>query len=63
MRYNQEFVVDETVRHYHYTFTIKNESLQDVIALIEKITPVRAEQTGSVIIFRPDKKKMTKMVK
>ncbi len=63
MRYNQEFVVDENVRHYHYTFTIKNESLQDVIALIEKITPVRAEQTGSVIIFRPDKKKMTKMMK
>jgi ferric-dicitrate binding protein FerR (iron transport regulator) len=63
MRYNQEFVVDENVMHYHYTFTIKNESLQDVIALIEKITPVKAEQTGSVIIFRPDKTRMKKMMK
>jgi ferric-dicitrate binding protein FerR (iron transport regulator) len=63
MRYNQQFVVDDEVRHYHYTFTIKNESLQEVIALIEKITPVRAEQTGSVIVFRQDKAKMRKMVK
>lgn len=55
-RYNQEFVLDPTVKDFHYTFSIRNESLQDIIELIEKITPVEAVQEGSVITFRSRKK-------
>jgi hypothetical protein len=49
-------VVDPAVKDYHYTFSIRNESLQEIIALIEKITPVEAVQEGSVIMFRSSKK-------
>ncbi len=55
-RYNQEFNVSEEVKHYHTTFTIKNEPLSEIISLIEKITPVKAEQQGSVIFFRSARK-------
>lgn len=54
-RYNQEFVVNDEVKEFLYTFTIRNESLQDIIALIEKITPVEAIQEGNVITFRKGK--------
>ncbi|HRV89576.1 MAG TPA: FecR domain-containing protein [Prolixibacteraceae bacterium] len=54
-RYNQEFVVDPGVKEYHYTFSISKESLQEIIALIEKITPVKAVQEGNVITFGPKK--------
>jgi len=63
IRYNQEFMVSDDVKHYHYTFTIKNEPLQEIIGLIEKITPVKAEQNGSVITFKSDKKKLNSMNK
>ncbi len=61
-RYNQEFIVDEKVKQYHYTFTIKNEPLQEILALIEKITPVKAEQSGMVITLKQDMKRMNKGV-
>jgi transmembrane sensor len=60
-RYNQEFVISDEVKHYHYTFTIKNEPLQEIIGLIEKITPVKAVQNGAVITFKPDNKKIRRM--
>jgi transmembrane sensor len=62
-RYNQEFVISDAVKNYHYTFTIKNEPLQEIIGLIEKITPVQAVQNGSVITFKPDNRKIKRMEK
>lgn len=54
MRYNQKFIVNEEVKGLRYTFTIKNESLEDIIKLMEKITPIKATQKGNVIDFEMD---------
>ena len=56
-RYNQKFEVDDEVRELRYTFTIKNESLDQVIHLMERITPVKATQSDEIIRFKKDKKK------
>lgn len=54
-KYNQKFELTEGVKNFHYTFTIQNESLEDIIRLMEKITPVKAEQKGDVILIKLDK--------
>ena len=56
-RYNQKFIVDDEVKKYRYTFTIKNESLDEIIQLMEKITPVKAVQKNDTILFNSDKNK------
>ena len=50
-RYDQKFEVDEEVEEIRYTFTIKNESLDKIIRLMERITPVKAIQSEEVIRF------------
>lgn len=57
-RYNQKFEISDDVKHFRYTFTITNEPLDEIIRLMEKITPVIAVQTDEVIVFRADKKKI-----
>ena len=57
-RYNQNFDFDEDIKDFHYTFTIKNEPLSEIILLMEKITPVKAVQKEDVIIFCLDKNKL-----
>lgn len=57
-RYNQKFEISDEVKHFRYTFTITNEPLDEIIRLMEKITPVIAVQTEEVIIFRANKKKI-----
>src|SRR5690554_2478756 len=51
-RYNQKFELAPEVTQIKYTFTIQNESLDEVIQLMEKITPVMAEQKGNVIVLK-----------
>ncbi len=58
LRYNQKFTCEEKVKDFRYTFTIKNESLDDVIRLMGKITPVKAIQQDNVIRFQLDKNKL-----
>jgi ferric-dicitrate binding protein FerR (iron transport regulator) len=58
IRYNQNFDFDEEIKDFHYTFTIKNEPLSEIIQLMEKITPVKAVQKEDVIIFCLDKNKL-----
>lgn len=48
-RYNQKFVVDSTIKDLPYTFTIKNENLNSILSLMEKITPVDVVQHDNVI--------------
>lgn len=48
-RYNQKFVVDSAIRDLPYTFTIKNENLNSILSLMEKITPVNVVQHDNVI--------------
>lgn len=57
IRYNQKFEIADDVKNFHYTFTIKNESLHEVIKLMEKITPVKAVQNEDIITFKLDKNK------
>lgn len=60
LRYNQKFEYDPCLKNLRYTFTIKNESLDEILLLMEKITPVKAAQENDIIIFKSDNKKMRK---
>jgi transmembrane sensor len=51
-RYNQKFEFDESVKNYRYTFSIKNESLDEILKLMEKITPVKIFQKGNTILIK-----------
>lgn len=62
-RYNQKFILDNEVKNYIYTFSIKNESLDEIIQLMEKITPVKAEQKNDTILFRTDINKQKRVDK
>ena len=57
-RYNQKFEFGDDVKDFHYTFTIKNESLDEIIKLMEKITPIKAVQKKDIISFKLDKIKI-----
>jgi transmembrane sensor len=57
-RYNQQFELSPEVRNLRYTFTIENEPLEDVLKLMERITPVKVEQTDETIKIDIDKKKI-----
>jgi transmembrane sensor len=57
-RYNQKFELEPAVKYLRYTFTIKNEPLHEILRLMERITPVDAEQKDDVIAIRIDKDKM-----
>ncbi|MCE5348246.1 MAG: FecR domain-containing protein [Bacteroidales bacterium] len=48
-RYNQKFEVDKGLKQLHYTFTIKNEPLSEILKMMETITPIRAEQNMETI--------------
>jgi ferric-dicitrate binding protein FerR (iron transport regulator) len=61
IRYNQKFVLEDGLKDFHYTFTIKNESLDEIIQLMEKITPVKAIQNNEIITFKLDKKKQRRV--
>jgi transmembrane sensor len=58
IRYNQKFKINPDVKDMRYTFTIKNEPLHEIIQLMEKITPVCAEQKNNIIALKLDKNKM-----
>lgn len=59
-RYNQKFKFNDGVKDFRYTFTIKNEPLDEIIQLMEKITPVKAIQKDDIIVFQIDMAKMRK---
>ena len=61
MRYNQKFEISAGAKDFKYTFTIKNERLDEIIQLMEKITPVKAVQKDSVILIETDEEKMRKV--
>lgn len=59
-RYNQKFEVDNAIKDIPYTFTIKNENLNNILSLMEKITPVNVVQSGNVIKLKYNSKKHLK---
>lgn len=56
-RYNQKFLVDDEIKNMPFTFTIKNENLNSILSLMEKITPVDAVQRGNIIELKYNKNK------
>lgn len=56
-RYNQKFEYADELKGYHFTFTIKNEPLDEIIQIMERIAPIKAVQQGEVIVFKIDKMK------
>ncbi len=61
IHYNQTFELAENVKSFHFTFTIRNESLDEVIELMEKISPIKAIQINNTIKFELDENKMSKV--
>ncbi|WP_346863214.1 FecR domain-containing protein [uncultured Draconibacterium sp.] len=57
-RYNQKFDYAAELKDYHFTFTIKNELLEETIDLMEKIAPIKTVQKGEIIEFELDEKRM-----
>ncbi|HDR51812.1 MAG TPA: FecR family protein [Mariniphaga anaerophila] len=57
-RYNQKFELTPEVKKLRYTFTIENEPLEDVLKLMERITPVTVKQTDETIKIDIDKRKI-----
>ncbi len=61
-RYNQKFIVDDEIKDLPYTFTIKNENLNSILSLMEKITPLDAIQSGNVIELKYNRFKKMKTI-
>jgi len=59
-RYNQQFELTTNVKDLHYTFTIEDETLEDILKLMERITPIKIEQKGEIIKIEFDEKKLKK---
>lgn len=60
-RFNQKFAVDEEIKNLPYTFTIKNDDLNSILSLMEKITPVDVVQQGNIIELRYRRGKVPKV--
>lgn len=56
-RYNQRFEIDPKAGNIHLTFSIENESLAEVLLLIEKIASVKAVQRNEIIQIQYQPKK------
>ena len=48
-RYRQKFEVDPSVEDIPFTFSIENESLSEILILLEKIASIKAVQKGDTI--------------
>ncbi len=48
-RYNQKFEVDPAVRDITFTFTIENESLSEILNILEKIGSINVVKSGETI--------------
>lgn len=57
-RYNQQFEVAPGTKHLRYTFTIENEPLENVLTLMERITPIKVVQKDEIIKIDIDKRKL-----
>lgn len=56
-RYNQQFKLTSEVKDLRYTFTIENETLEDILRLMKRITPIKIDQNEGVITIDLDAKK------
>ncbi len=51
-RYNQKFSMTDNVRNLHFSLTLHNEDLDEVVEIIEKISNVQSENKSETIHFR-----------
>lgn len=54
-RYNQKFRIDPAIRDIPLTFSIENESLREILRLLEKIASIHAVQQGDTINLKDRK--------
>jgi len=59
IHYSQKFELADNVKNFHFTFTIRNEPLDEVIELMEKISPIKTIQINNTIKFELDENKMS----
>lgn len=62
-RYNQKFVGEEEVLDFHFTFSINDETLDEILDLMTRIAPIDVEQKGDVIEFILDEERNKKVNK
>jgi len=55
-RYNQQFEIDDELKLRHYTLEVKNESLEDVLRMMETISPMMVVQNGDIIKLKYKRK-------
>lgn len=60
-RYNQQFEYAEELKDFRFTFTIKNEPLDEIIDIMEKIGPIETHQQKNVIVFKLDQDKIREL--
>ncbi|WP_320113144.1 FecR domain-containing protein [Draconibacterium orientale] len=60
-RYNQEFEYANELKDFPFTFTIKNEPLDEIIEIMEKIAPIKTKQEKNVIVFELDEEKVREL--
>ena len=60
-RYNQQFEFEDALKDFHFTFTIKNEPLDEIIEIMEKIAPIETYQRKNVIVFKLDQDKIREL--
>jgi len=56
-RYNQRFAYSDDLKEFHFTFTIENEPLDEILGIMKKIAPIKIEQQDELIVFNLDKEK------
>ncbi len=60
-RYNQKFEFADELKDFPFTFTIKNEPLDEIIRIMEKIAPIKTKQEENVIVFQLDTEKVREL--
>lgn len=49
LKYNQPFVLSKSIKNTHFTFTIVDEKLPDVLSILEEISTIKATQVNDTI--------------
>jgi len=52
LKYNQPFVLTNKIKNKHFTFTIVDENLSEVLSIIEEISNIKATQANDTIYLR-----------
>lgn len=60
LRYNQKFSYEKEIANLHFTFSIRNETLNEVIQLMESVAPIKMTQKADLITIELDENRKIK---